>query len=316
MENLLLPIAAAGAVFVICLLLLMRVGAPAENKRKRSLLGKITEDSKNVVISNDYEYQLLKDSSKGFFARLPIISTYYDLLQKADMWQRRGTLFVKSVIIFLVLLFVLRKLGLVGVLGALVLTHLISMHYLKKQIRNHAKKFIDTFPDAIDMIVRSVRSGHPLNTAMRMIAENMESPIREEFRKVIDEVSYGMSLPDALRRMAERIPEPDVNFFVVVLSVQQETGGSLTEVLSNLSNLIRKRKQLRAKIRALTSEGRATSYILGAIPLVEFGALYYITPAYIEVLFNTFAGNILLAIATGLIIASQITVRAMINIDI
>ena len=172
------------------------------------------------------------------------------------------------------------------------------------------------FPDAVDLIVRSVRSGHPINTAMRMITENMDSPIRDEFRQVTDEVSYGRTLPEALKRMSARIALQDVDFFVVVLSVQQETGGSLTEVLTNLSTIIRKRKQLRAKIRAMTSEGRATSYILGAIPVVEFGALYVITPSYLDPLFTTMTGNIILGAAIGLIITSQYVIRIMINIDI
>ena len=166
------------------------------------------------------------------------------------------------------------------------------------------------------MIVRSVRSGHPLNSAMRMIAENMDNPVKEEFKQVVDEVSYGRSLPEALNRLAQRIDEPDLNFFVVVLSVQQETGGSLAEVLSNLSSIIRKRRQLRLKIRALTSEGRATSYVLGGLPVVEFIALYFVTPAYLDPLFDTIQGNVILGVAAGLILIAMWIVRAMVNIDI
>ena len=151
---------------------------------------------------------------------------------------------------------------------------------------------------------------------MRMITENMESPIRDEFKQVVDEVSYGRTLAEALRRMSARLELADVDFFAVVLSVQQETGGSLTEVLTNLSNIIRKRKQLRARIRAMTSEGRATAYILGAIPVVEFAALLYLTPSYVQPLFTTLTGNIMLGVAVSLVVASQVVIRYMINIEI
>jgi tight adherence protein B len=166
------------------------------------------------------------------------------------------------------------------------------------------------------MIVRSVKSGHPLNAAMRMIADNMESPIREEFRQVINEVSYGRPLVEALKRMSQRIDEPDVNFFVVVLSVQQETGGNLAEILSNLSHVIRGRKKLKQKIRALTSEGRATSWILGALPIVQFLAVYFTSPSYLQPLFTTFIGNIVFGVALGLIFLALWIVRQMIDVDI
>jgi len=129
-------------------------------------------------------------------------------------------------------------------------------------------------------------------------------------------VSYGRTLPEALLRMSRRIDEQDLHFFVVVLSVQQETGGSLAEVLANLSSVIRKRKQLRQKIHALTSEGRTTSYILGGLPVMEFCILYWVSPGYLDPLFATLTGNIILGIAIGLIVSAMWVVRAMINIDI
>ena len=103
------------------------------------------------------------------------------------------------------------------------------------------------FPDVLDMIVRSVKSGFPLNTAIKLIAENMEPPVSTEFQQVSDEVALGRPLNHSLARLAERIPEQDIKFFVVVLNVQQETGGNLAEVIGNLSGIIRKRKHLRMK---------------------------------------------------------------------
>lgn len=188
--------------------------------------------------------------------------------------------------------------------------------YLQSKIDARNRAFINDFPDVLDMIVRSVRSGFPLNTALNMVADNMEAPVSTEFRQVVDEIALGRTLDDALLRLNQRIDEPDVKFFIVVLRVQQETGGNLAEVISNLSNVIRKRKQLRLKIRAMTSEGRATGYILAAIPVVMFLALYFMTPGFLDSMLNTSTGHLLLGIAAGLIILSQVIVRKMLNVEI
>ncbi|PIR32865.1 MAG: pilus assembly protein TadB, partial [Alphaproteobacteria bacterium CG11_big_fil_rev_8_21_14_0_20_44_7] len=149
-----------------------------------------------------------------------------------------------------------------------------------------------------------------------MIAQNSEPPISTEFQKVVDEVSYGRPLPEALRKMADRIGLLDINFFVVILSVQQDTGGNLAEVLTNLSNIIRKRKQLRLKINAMTSEGRFTAWIFAGIPIVEIFAIWVITPEYLEPLFKTDGGNIGLAIAVGLIVFAIYISKRLCKIDI
>jgi tight adherence protein B len=202
-----------------------------------------------------------------------------------------------------------------ALLSALLVPYLFWRH-LQGRIQARNRKFINDFPDVLDMIVRSVRSGFPLNTALKMVAENMEPPVSTEFRQVIDEIALGRSTDDALMRLTHRIDEQDVKFFIVVLRVQQETGGNLAEVVSNLSNVIRKRKQLRLKIRAMTSEGRATGWILGAIPVLVFLALYFIAPGHLEPMLNTSTGNILLGVAFGLIVLAQVIVRKMLNVEI
>ncbi len=187
---------------------------------------------------------------------------------------------------------------------------------LTSNIKKRNDKFIAMFPDVLDMIVRSVRSGFPINSAINMVSENMEEPVRGEFRQVADELALGRPLNEALTRLATRIEEQDIRFFVVVLKIQQETGGNLGEIISNLSGVIRKRKQLRQKIRAMTSEGRVTGYILSAIPIALFCILLYLAPKHLEPLFTTTQGNVILAIAAGMIVVAQIIVRRMVQIDI
>jgi tight adherence protein B len=188
--------------------------------------------------------------------------------------------------------------------------------YLLMRREKRNLNFLNNFPEAVDMIVRSVRSGHPVSSALGMIAENMEDPIGSEFRQVVNEMAYGKPMTEALLALSERVKEQDVRFFVVVLNVQQETGGNLGEVLTNLSGILRKRKQMRLKIHALTSEGRMTAYILGALPLFVLGILQIVSPRYLEPLFEFRIGNFILGLAMAMILSAFLIVRKMIKIDV
>lgn len=205
--------------------------------------------------------------------------------------------------------------GLAVAIG-LILAYLLPLKYCNRRVIKRNEKFIDLFPDALDTIARSVRSGFPLSVALQILAENAEEPVCSEFRQVTDEIALGRNLSQALSRLASRINEPDIRFFVVVLTVQQETGGNLSETVSNLSNIIRKRKQLRDRIKALTSEGKATGLILGALPLVVIAALKFIKPDYLEPFFSESAGERLFGVAIGLMVICFIVVRKMINVEI
>jgi tight adherence protein B len=199
---------------------------------------------------------------------------------------------------------------------AIILGYYLPYKHCLGKVKKRNKKFIDQFPDALDMIVRSVRSGFPLSVAMQMLAENAESPVREEFRQVVDEVALGRSLTQSLGRMATRINEPDIRFFVVVLSVQQETGGNLAEIIGNLSSIIRKRKQLRHKIKAMTSEGVATGWVLGMLPVFVFAILYFFQPGYLEPFFVDALGKKIFGATIGLLVVCFMVVKNMINIEI
>lgn len=208
------------------------------------------------------------------------------------------------------------NLGPLSLLIGLAVAYFYPVRHCKKLIKKRNRKFIDQFPDALDMIVRSVRSGFPLSVALQMLAENAEEPVKGEFRQVTDEVALGRNLSQALSRLAVRINEPDIRFFVVVLTVQQETGGNLAEIIGNLSSIIRKRKQLRHKIRAMTSEGKATGLVLGSLPVLVFAALYFIQPGYLDPFFHDPTGQTYLGIAVGLLVICYFVIKQMINVDI
>ncbi|MDX2096104.1 MAG: type II secretion system F family protein [Alphaproteobacteria bacterium] len=207
-------------------------------------------------------------------------------------------------------------LGMASLPGALALAYLVTLRHCKKRIRRRNHQFIDQFPDALDTIVRSVRAGFPISTALGMLVENAEDPIRAEFRQVTDEIALGRTLAQALARLATRVTEPDVRFFVVVLTVQQETGGNLAEIIGNLSNIIRKRKQIRHKIHAMTSEGRATGYVLGALPVLVFAALYFVQPGYLDPFFHDPLGQQFFGGAIALLVVCYFVIKQMIQVDI
>ncbi|MDX1975999.1 MAG: type II secretion system F family protein [Rickettsiales bacterium] len=185
---------------------------------------------------------------------------------------------------------------------------------VNRAIRKRKEAILEELPEALEMMVRSVRAGYPLSSIIRMISENMPAPINEEFKQVADEMAHGSSIIDALRRMARRVDEPDVGFFSVVLTVQQEVGGNLAEVLSNLANLIRRRKALRLKVLAITAEGRTTMWVLASLPIIVVLALNHMSPSHVESFFLTTDGKKLFGLGVGIYLFGIFLVRKMVHI--
>jgi tight adherence protein B len=180
-------------------------------------------------------------------------------------------------------------------------------------ISNRQKKFVNQLADAIDIIVRGVKSGLPLNQCLRIIASESPEPVREEFRLVCDGQAMGVQLDQNLQRMYERMPLPEVNFFNIVLIIQQRTGGNLSEALGNLSSVLRARKMLKEKVKALSSEAKASAGIIGSLPFIVMGLVYMVRPAYMTILFVTPQGNLIL-LAAGVMMATGIMImRSMVN---
>jgi tight adherence protein B len=178
------------------------------------------------------------------------------------------------------------------------------------------KRMQAQFPVALDIFVRALRSGHPIAGALDLLTEEMEDPIGSEFGLICDEVSYGAELTDALNDMAERWNLDDIRMFVVSISVQNETGGNLAEILDNLSKVIRERASLFLKVRALSSEGRMTGWLLTALPIITFVLLFLMNPAfYLEV-----AGDPIFYIGFPLMLAwyavGVVAIRKMVNIKV
>ncbi|NIJ16947.1 type II secretion system F family protein [Sphingobium vermicomposti] len=157
---------------------------------------------------------------------------------------------------------------------------ILPVMVLGRMSQRRRKKMEEQFPVALDTFVRGLRAGHPIAAALDLLTKEMKDPIGSEFGIVVDEVTYGSDLRDALQRMAERWDMNEMHMFVISLSVQAETGGNLAEILENLSGVVRERASLFMKVRALSSEGRMTAVMLTALPILAFVALFLINPAF------------------------------------
>ncbi len=148
------------------------------------------------------------------------------------------------------------------------------------------KKFTNQFPEAIDLIVRGLRSGLPVIESIMTVAQEMPKPVGEEFRTIADAVRFGQTLEDALWDAVPRIDTPEFKFFVVAIAVQRETGGNLAETLENLADVLRKRRQMKKRIKAMASEPKASAWILGCLPFIMFAIIFFVNTGYVMTLFT------------------------------
>jgi tight adherence protein B len=166
-----------------------------------------------------------------------------------------------------------------------------GLNYLQKR---RIKKFVQEFPGAIDVIVRGVKAGLPLGDCFRIVATETAEPVKGEFVKIIEAQAIGMTMPEAVDRFALRVPVSEVAFFSIVLNLQQKAGGNLSETLANLSGVLRDRKKMKEKVKAISAEAKASAGIIGSLPFIVGGVVYLSNPEYIMLLFNTTRGNIVL----------------------
>ncbi len=164
-----------------------------------------------------------------------------------------------------------------GMLAGAGIPHLAVNHLIKRRTDNFNAKF----PDAIELLVRGLRSGLPVAETLGVVAHEVPGPVGEEFRAVVERIKIGRTMEEALQESADRLGTPEFQFFVITLAIQRETGGNLAETLSNLADVLRKRAQMKLKIRAMSSESKASAYIVGSLPFIVFGLIWWINPSYL-----------------------------------
>lgn len=198
-----------------------------------------------------------------------------------------------------------------GVAAGLLLPH----YYVNRKRNRRLARFTAELPEALDLIVRGVKSGLPLSDCVRALAAEAQEPIRGEFKTIIDDHTMGLPLDEAAARLPERIPVPEATFFAIVIAIQSRTGGSLSEALGNLSKVVRERKKMANKVQAMSSEAKASAGILGALPFLITGVTYLTSPDYISLLFTTLAGNVILVLSGLWMLIGLLVMRKMINFD-
>jgi tight adherence protein B len=181
--------------------------------------------------------------------------------------------------------------------------------------RRRERQFIERFPDAVDVIVRGIKAGLPLTDSIKIIVNESPEPIRSEFRAIVETQAIGMPIGEACLKLYEKIPLPEANFFGIVISIQQKSGGNLSEALGNLSKVLRDRKKMKAKIIAVSQEAKASAAIIGALPIVVMLAVYLTSPDYIALLWQHPTGRIMLAVSAFWMTIGVLVMKKMINFN-
>lgn len=247
----------------------------------------------------------------GFTGRLR------SLLEQAAIKMSVSVFLLASVVsAFVMFLFVstVARSPLVG-LGFSVLGLFIPYIYVARVRRKRIDKFEEQFPEAIDLVARALRAGHALPTGLGMVADELKAPVGTEFRILYDEQNFGLTLPDAMRNFARRIPVLDARFFVTAVLTQRETGGNLAEVLDNLAAVIRERFKIKRQVRVLSAHGRITGWVLACLPPVLAMATLVINPRHLGTLTSDPLGQNMLITAVVLQVLGTLAIRKLVQIE-
>ena len=300
---------AAGTALIFALLLGVLLVARTRNQLKQRMTrinqrytGKVVETAQRVSMKRKTSLSSIEGVDKILQRVLPRPAAMRERLERTGRSIGVGEYLLANLAIAgLVAYAIHRMVGLgwppsilIGVAIGLGLPHLVIGILIKRRI----KRFNDLFPDAIDLIVRGLKSGLPVQEGIKVVASEVQEPVKKEFQEIADAVKLGTTLEDAMWDASRRLDTPEFKFFVIAMAIQRETGGNLAETLENLSDILRKRRQMRLKVKAMSGEARASALIIGALPFVMFGILMTINPGYVSQLFEDNRG--IMAVAVGL----------------
>ncbi len=198
-----------------------------------------------------------------------------------------------------------------GVLGAFG-----PLQYVKRKKRRRVEAFEEGFPEAIDLLARSIRAGHAFATGLKVVAEEAQEPVKSEFRHVFEEQKFGLPLEESLLGLGDRIDLVDIRIFVTAILVQRDVGGNLAEILDKISYTIRERFMIRRQIRVYTAQGRMTGYLLAALPLIMGFLIWMLNSEYMSILFSEPIGRLMIAAAVVLQIIGFFVISRIVDIEI
>ncbi|MEM5401916.1 type II secretion system F family protein [Paraburkholderia unamae] len=193
---------------------------------------------------------------------------------------------------------------------------LLPLMYVRYRRTKRMRRFQKQLPDACDMLARALRSGHAFSGAIDLVGTEFADPMGAEFRTTFDEINYGVSLNEALTALAQRVPVGDLRYLVIAVLIQRETGGNLAELLDGIASLVRERFKLFDKVRVLSAEGVLSARVLGLLPVVTGGAISFVNPDFLEVLWQDPAGVLMLEVGTLLLLAGMVWGRRIVRIRV
>jgi tight adherence protein B len=276
----------------------------------------VTRPRKAETDANTRRKQILKNLKDQERAQKKQSLTLSAKLQQSGLAMSTRTFWIVRVVLGVVALFfafvfihTLWICLIIGVAAGAALPHWVLGFLIKRR----TKKYLAAFPDAADIIVRGIKSGLPVHECLKIIAKEAPEPLGSEFRRIVENVGMGMTMDQALEKSYERMPLPELRFFAIVLGIQQKTGGNLAEALGNLSSVLRARKMMREKIKAMSGEATASATIIGALPPAVIILISITTPSYMAVLFTDKRGHLILMAGAFLMAIGVWVMRRMIN---
>lgn len=308
---------ASGALAYVFLMPLLSGEWRAEQRRKalgqsRAVLAErgAAANRREQVAKSLKELEAKKDKTK--------VTLELRIARAGLDWSRRKYQVVSAVTAVVVALaaFLVSHNVIVALLGLFAGGFGLPAWMLKWRQKRRVAAFVEELPNAMDVVVRGLRSGIPLGDCLRMISREAKEPLRSEFRVAIEAQAMGLSMSDAILRMYERVPVTEVNFFSIVIGIQQKAGGNLSEALGNLSRVLRERRKMAGKIQAMSMEAKVSAGIIGALPFVVAGATYLASPDYTSLLWTTSVGKIALVISGLWMLAGILVMKKMISFDI
>ncbi len=289
-----------------------RINSVTENRAKKIAVrsaADIAANRRKAVADTLKDIENRQKAKETLTLRLRLQRAGIDATPKAFWIGRIITGIVTTVLVYFVIPSAPIAAPIAGFVGALGLPR----WYISYATNRRQTKFLKEFANAIDVIVRGVKSGLPLNECLGIISRESPEPIASEMREVVDQQRVGIPLGEGLDRMMQRVPLAEVKFFAVVIAIQQQAGGNLSEALGNLSGVLRDRVKLQMKVKSMSAEAKASAGVLAALPPVVGTLVYLTSPAYIGLLFNTRTGNFMLLIALFWMFCGVMVMRKMIN---
>lgn len=316
-----LAILAAFAYLAVTLVVMLTGKRGGDVERIKRRLASVTE--KDVVV--DFELDIVKKTQLSDLPWLNALlfkqkwSRKLDrILDQADIQAPLAVFMLLALALaaggFLFAYLISRQI-LTSLAGAVIMG-VLPFWWIRLKKRRRMGKFEEQLPEALDLVARALKAGHTFGSGMAMVGSEFEAPISVEFSKTMEEINFGVNLLEALDNLLERVDCPDLNFFVVSIKIQSETGGNLAEIVENISRLIRERFKLKGKVRVLSAEGRFAAIVLLLLPFGVAGTIYALNPDFMEVLFTTEIGKMLSYIAIGLMTMGVIVIRKMIRIEV